>query len=594
MLGEINKYFIHPVLLDACFQLTGAALPNADNIDSVENKIIYVPVGVRHMRMYEAAGSTIQCYVQIRNATEQPNAKTLAADLTLFDETGKIVAVVTGLLLQQIERQTLQRIFQSNIDDWLYEIDWPIQAREPSPIEPPVPGSWLIFADESDISKKLIARLEAKGDICYCVYPADGFVHQDPHQWQVDPLQLENFQQLLTEVNTNTKQPLRGVVHLWSLQYTLDNKTNLDTLHSIQARNCASVLHIVQALASQKEKMPQLVLVTKGAQALSGDKAVNPASSTLWGLGNVVALEHPSLKCARIDLDSANADETFLFDEIWAPTKEDQVAFRGDNRHVARLIHSHMKPSEKQAEHTTTNNGKLQADATYLITGGLGGLGLTTARWMVDQGARHLVLVGRKKPTKQVLETLNELEVQGVEMYVGQADVSQRDEMEKIIHHITENMPPLRGVIHAAGILDDGILLDQTWPRFSTVMAPKIDGAWNLHTLTSTSALDFFILFSANASLLGSPGQGNYASANAFLDGLAHYRRLQGLVALTIDWGAWAEVGMAAKLDTQNQRRWTLQGIDQIKPVDGMRAMARLLERESAQAGVLPINWEKF
>ncbi len=553
-----------------------------------------MPVGLHHMRIYGPVGSTIQCHVQIRNATEQSNAKTLAADLTLFDETGKIVAVVTGLLLQQINRQALQHLFQVNVDHWLYEVDWPVQSRDTSQGVSPDPGSWLIFADEGDTSKNLKARLEAKGEVCHCVYSGDGFMHKDANQWQVEPLQLENFHQLLTEINTNTDKPLRGVVHLWSLKDTLDDKTDLDTLHSVQARNYASVLHIVQALASQKGKMPQLALVTKGAQALPGDKSVNPASSTLWGLGNVIALEHPDLKCVRIDLDPTNADVSFLFDEIWASDKEDQVAFRGDSRHVARLVHSRMKPSENPARSSIANSDALKADATYLITGGLGGLGLVCADWMVEQGARHLALVSRKKPTKQVLETLNELEAQGVEIYVGQVDVSQREDVENLIHHIAENMPPLRGIIHAAGILDDGILLDQTWSRFSTVMAPKVDGAWNLHTLTSTSALDFFILFSANASLLGSPGQGNYASANAFLDGLAHYRRLQGLVALTIDWGAWAEVGMAAKLDAQKQRRWAMQGIVPIKPVDGMRAMARLLERGSVQVGVLPINWTKF
>jgi acyl carrier protein len=125
-------------------------------------------------------------------------------------------------------------------------------------------------------------------------------------------------------------------------------------------------------------------------------------------------------------------------------------------------------------------------------------------------------------------------------------------------------------------------------------MAPKVDGAWNLHTLTLDSSLDFFVLFSAGASLLGSGGQGNYAAANAFLDGLAHYRRRCGLPVLSINWGAWAEVGMASRLQDQNQRRWTAQGMDLIKPADGMRAMQRLLERGAVQMAVLPMNWQKL
>jgi len=236
----------------------------------------------------------------------------------------------------------------------------------------------------------------------------------------------------------------------------------------------------------------------------------------------------------------------------------------------------------------------LRADATYLITGGLGGLGLASARWLANQGACHLVLVSRGSPTEDALRSIAEIEAQGVDIHVAQADVSDRDQVENILHHIQGHMPTLRGIIHAAGVLDDGILLEQNWSRFRTVMAPKVDGVWNLHTLTLHSALDFFVLFSAGASLLGSAGQSNYAAANAFLDGLAHYRRLSGLPALSINWGAWAEVGMASKLGNQNQRRWTHQGMDLIKPADGLRAMEQLLERQSTQMAVLPMNWQKL
>ena len=236
----------------------------------------------------------------------------------------------------------------------------------------------------------------------------------------------------------------------------------------------------------------------------------------------------------------------------------------------------------------------IYANATYLITGGLGGLGLVCARWLADQGARHLVLISRSNPSEQVQEKLHEIEKAGVEVCTVQVDISQKVDIEKTLAYVTDNMPPLRGIIHAAGILDDGILLEQTWTRFSTVMAPKVDGVWNLHTLTSSTPLDFFIMFSAGASLLGSPGQSNYAAANAFLDGLAHYRQLHGLPALSINWGAWAGVGMASKLSDQNQRRWAFQGMEQIKPANGMRAMKRLLSLQTVQMGVLPIKWNKI
>lgn len=155
-------------------------------------------------------------------------------------------------------------------------------------------------------------------------------------------------------------------------------------------------------------------------------------------------------------------------------------------------------------------------------------------------------------------------------------------------------MPPLAGVVHAAGVLDDGVLLQQDWQRFHGVMAPKIDGAWNLHVLTRNMPLDFFVCFSSVAAVLGSPGQGNYAAANAFMDGLAHHRGALGLPGLSINWGPWAEVGMAAGQGRQGQARWATGGLQAIPPDQGLLALGQLLRSGAVQVGVIPVDWSKF
>ena len=154
--------------------------------------------------------------------------------------------------------------------------------------------------------------------------------------------------------------------------------------------------------------------------------------------------------------------------------------------------------------------------------------------------------------------------------------------------------PSLRGIVHAAGVLDDGVLQQLNWEQFARVMAPKVAGAWNLHTLTQELPLDFFVCFSSIASLLGSPGQGNYGAANAFLDALTHYRQSLGLVGLSINWGPWADVGMAAKQDSLDQARWTTQGIKPIAPEQGLQLLGKLLAVKRPQVGVMSIDWSKF
>jgi NAD(P)-dependent dehydrogenase (short-subunit alcohol dehydrogenase family)/acyl carrier protein len=235
----------------------------------------------------------------------------------------------------------------------------------------------------------------------------------------------------------------------------------------------------------------------------------------------------------------------------------------------------------------------IRGDATYLITGGLGGLGLQAARWLVEQGARQIMLMGRTAPSSAAHAEIDQLGQHGAHVIVAQADVSQADQIAAALAKI-DPATPLRGVIHAAGALADGVLVQQTDDRFVAVLAAKQAGAWNLHKLTQDQPLDFFVMFSSIASVLGSVGQGNYAAANAYLDALAHTRRAQGLPALSIDWGPWSEVGMAAALSAHDQDRRRAQGLGFLTPAQGTQALAQTLQQDVAQLLVLPIDWRRY
>jgi polyketide synthase 12/myxalamid-type polyketide synthase MxaB len=233
---------------------------------------------------------------------------------------------------------------------------------------------------------------------------------------------------------------------------------------------------------------------------------------------------------------------------------------------------------------------QIVGDATYLITGGLGALGLRVARWLVDAGARHLVLASRHLPSTTARETIAQLEETGASIYVSQSDVSQETHVSGLMAEIGERLPRLRGVFHAAGVLDDGVLLQQTWPRFEKVLAPKLAGAWHLHR--HTSDLDFFVMFSSMVSMFGAPGQGNYAAANACLDALAHHRRSSGLRALSINWGPWEDGGMAATVSERDHLRWRELGVGFIPPGQGLKILGGLLRGNTPpQIAVLPIDW---
>ncbi len=275
------------------------------------------------------------------------------------------------------------------------------------------------------------------------------------------------------------------------------------------------------------------------------------------------------------------------------PISEAVEAYRymAQAKHTGKIVLSLQEP-EVWVEPSAEATASLRPDGTYLITGGLGGLGLTVARWMVERGAHHLVLVGRSGASPAAQEVVDALRAADAEVVIARADVTQEHQVARVLADVAQSMPPLRGIIHAAGTLDDGILLQLNVARFRSVMAPKIDGAWNLHKLTLDAPLDFFVLFSSTASLLGSPGQGNYSAANAFLDTLAHYRSGQGRPALSINWGPWADVGLAARPDRGN--RLAFRGFDSIKPQQGVEALGRLLRQNAPQVGAMPLDMRQL
>ncbi|MCP4167536.1 MAG: SDR family NAD(P)-dependent oxidoreductase, partial [Chloroflexi bacterium] len=266
------------------------------------------------------------------------------------------------------------------------------------------------------------------------------------------------------------------------------------------------------------------------------------------------------------------------------PMVEAELAFRTMQRahHIGKLV---LKPPTEVL---------IRSDASYLITGGLGALGVETAKWLVEQGAGRIILNSRHLPDQDTIDTLEELRIGGgTSIDVISADIANKHDVQRLMQAADEDTKrPLRGVIHAAGTLDDGVLGQQNWERFTGVMKPKVLGAYHLHNATRNMALDFFVMYSSVASLLGLAGQSNYAAANSYLDGLSHDRHAKGLPALSIQWGPWAGEGMATR-NRSVQRRLQHQGLQHMEADTAHKALARLLRLGHTHAAVVDGDWEQ-
>jgi NAD(P)-dependent dehydrogenase (short-subunit alcohol dehydrogenase family)/acyl carrier protein len=406
---------------------------------------------------------------------------------------------------------------------------------------------------------------------------------------RIDPRQAEEIATWITHELSAT-DPLTNIVYCWGLAYRESAHLTTNDLELAQIQGCGGALHLVQALLQIGPRhMPKLWLMTRCTQHIANSvREVQIAQAPLWGLGRTIAMECPELRCARIDLDAPNNghQSRLLLNELVSDTNEEEIVFRGDLRYVGRL--AQQKPSYDR-------NAKLpiSADATYLITGGLGGLGLLAAHALATHGAQHVVLMSRQGvATAEQAADIAEIEKLGATISIVRGDVTQADDVARILGDIEARMPPLRGILHTAGVLEDGALLNQSIERFRRVFGPKMLGTWNLHQHTQKKKLDFFLLYSSLSALLGPPGLSNYVAANTFLDALAHYRRNMNLPATSINWGLIADKGMASK--AQSAGRVEEQGVIGMSASTYESLLVRALRAQWEQMGLAEVNFRAW
>jgi acyl transferase domain-containing protein/acyl carrier protein len=267
-------------------------------------------------------------------------------------------------------------------------------------------------------------------------------------------------------------------------------------------------------------------------------------------------------------------------------------------RHMAQAAHTGKIVVAADREHApvrprATAVPQDWAGGTYLITGGNGALGFEVVKWMASEGARHFVLVGRRGEDPALTSRLLPLRDAGIAIDVEQGDVASADDVARVIGAIEQRHPPLRGLVHAAGILDDATIAQSDEARDRRVLAPKVAGAWNLHAATVGRPLDFFVLFSSVTSFIGSAGQASYAAGNAFLDSLAAHRRAAGLPAISIGWGPWAEIGLAAERSDRGGRL-AERGLGSLQPGTGLAALSDLLNRNPVHAAVMTFDVDRW
>lgn len=477
-------------------------------------------------------------------------------------EPGKQAAQTTG-----IPRAT--GLKKQPLDNWFYTPSWQRTLPPSSEVlRSPALSTYgvLVFADESELSTRLLERLEGAGCRVITVRAGSSFAATGANSFTINPATAEDYQKLFESLQGRA-EPLTHIWHLWNLQNSVTNDARLIKLDEVLGRGFYSLLYIAQATANLNLTAGiKLDVLSDGMQGLAGQALTAPLKATLLGPCRVINREFPMLHCRSLDIALPNSEGQLsalvehLARDLLAPssaeTAETVIAYRGDERFTESFDKLALASGEAP---------RLRQQGVYLITGGLGGIGATIARYLVEtKGAKVALLSRSPLPPKDTwdgwlaahpkgdkishhITTVRNLEANGGEVLVLNADVGELESMRAALAQVQQHFGALHGVFHAAGVLDDGLIQLKTKSAADAVLYPKLRGALVLDTLLQDTPLDFMLLFSSISSLAGIEGQIDYTAANAFLDAYARHKRAKdGTPVTAVNWSRWQDVGMMA------------------------------------------------
>ena len=492
-----------------------------------------VPVAVDAVEVRASLPGRVWCHAIWRPADE-------AADLLVADEAGDVLVALRGLRVRALAEG-------GERGPERYEVRWVPLAPAP-PLPRRAASAWLVLGHDAALSGAWRQELDREGHAAVAVGPDEG------------------CERALEELRE------RGL-GVAGLLLRCDGPATFEDAGDAAVELTRGVLPPLQRfLRSCLADRPEVVLCSRGPVA----------RSVLAGLTPAVAAEFPSLRCVHVDVEGGDPGALAVLGAAAALDASGQVAWREGRWHAARL--ARLPRGDRRSV-------EVRPDATYLVTGGWGGIGLAVAGWLAGRGARHLALVGRTRPALEP-EAIGRLRAAGVEVAMLEAQVGDARALERALAELRRRMPPLRGVVHAAGVTADAPFEELDWPRIEAVLEPKVRGAWHLHRLTVHDELDWFVACPSLVALLGSGGQAAYAVANAFLDELARSRREGGRPALSVAWGPWSETGMAVR--QASLERFARLGVRGLPTRDALDALDELLADAPPHVAVADVDWTRY
>lgn len=583
---DLDKYIIYPGTIDSIFQTgilqeVSKSLNNEELIVDIKKQETMIPYFIEEFTYNFLPMNESQVYTDV--ATSDQNF--LNINISAYNEKGKLFAAIKSLMTKVTNKDNLLKGIQRSYANYFYKPEW-IEKE--------------IVPEETESDKKyiIVAKNALDADIISNTMINYGFkplriIHseefrRDGDTYFINQTDKENWCKLLEDViSLNSASKFKIIFSVDNGGYARDSYKIPDgDFHCLK-----SLLMLVQSIGEVGiSNQTMLKIVSKNLHSLDRNKRGDLSQATVWGFAKVLSVEFPNVFNGIIDFDNESVKDGSLIIEL-INNKVEEISLKNGKRYVQKLT-KYTKRSIKNAS-KVNNELIISKNATYVITGGTGAVGLVYAETLVKNGAENLILICRKNPKEANMSRIEKLKNQGVEVKLCFADVSDMEKLKLALDESSKNMPDIKGVIHAAGTVSDKAIIKQEWENFEKVCLPKVNGAINIFNALENSPLDFIILLSSISSMIGNFGQSNYASANYFLNRFAEEASMRGVNTYSVCWGPWAEAGMAIERN-EVQKNMNKLGFNAFTNDTGSKIIETYLKQPTNELMIADIDWDKL
>jgi acyl transferase domain-containing protein len=547
LVDYVDHFDVHPCLVDTGLHLIAH--------EASKEASTYIPITIESFVIRSRGAGPLRCFVEL-NEGSNPNGEIVSGSFVLLDRDGKVVCEARGAQFKKASRASVLRALGNKEVEHFYRLNWSPASR---PVVSEVKAhDWLIVCESSTNTSLAAERIRRANS-------------------QVKVVDLDAHDESLKAIESwLTGSGSKRIIFINSDGFDIES-AELESNFKKQLTRYDLLLQTVQKVAKSTIAGLKVWFLNQGTRP-----------SGLWGFAKSLNLEASDRYAGFVQItEKFNEDNVEALMSILRVDQFGEFSIRGRDVFGPAIDRASLSP-------VLPIEDLVSSDGVYLITGGLGALGLLTTKFLVAKGAKEIILMSRSKPSSEAQEYLLELKSKGIRVALAHIDVADHLALRDFfaVNSLGEK---LKGVVHAAGVSEDSILMTQNFEKFDKVFRGKVLGAFNLHQLTKQIPLKFFVMYSSTASYFGNEGQINYSTANSYLDSLASYRAAAGLPGKSIAWGAWGEVGMWARMsESHKEVGWSRLGMSGLTTDEGLNGLEKALVSAVDNVSIFKMDWERY